>query len=102
MELKNCRVCVQDFDGTEHVATVTAGSLFEAVALGLTQIKKNAWAAELAEGLNIVTVSVQDIPVEHKVRLGEFNQWLKRSGGSPADRNQKRKVKEILGLKIEE
>ena len=36
MSVRSCRVTIQDLDGTPHTAEVTASSLFEAVAQGLS------------------------------------------------------------------
>jgi hypothetical protein len=63
-----CRVTVTDMDDIEHTAQVSAGSLYEAVALGLRAIKKSSWAGEIPEGLTTVTVHIIDDPIEHTVR----------------------------------
>lgn len=43
MELKSCRVTISDMEGVAHTIEVTAGSLYEAVALGLKQIQGKEW-----------------------------------------------------------
>jgi hypothetical protein len=43
-------------------------------------------------------VSVVNIPAEHSVRIQDFNAWVRREGGSPRDRIQRLRVKEILGM----
>ena len=91
-----CRVTVTDMDGIEHTAQVSAGSLYEAVALGLRAIKKSAWAGEIPEGLTVVTVHLVDDPVEHTVQMKIFRNWISREGGSPSDRAARAKVREIL------
>jgi hypothetical protein len=48
---------------------VTASSLYEAVAQGLAAIRGNEWVAGIAQGLNVVEVSVADVRVEHEVKL---------------------------------
>ena len=55
--LRQCRVSVKDLNEVEHIVTVSASSLFEAVALGLGQIKRAEWVADIAAGLNVVTVA---------------------------------------------
>jgi hypothetical protein len=57
-------------DGVSHTVEVTAATLYEAVAQGI------------AQGLNVVKVSVEDVCVEHEVKLMGFTQWLERAGGS--------------------
>lgn len=98
MEVRSCRVTISDMDGVTHTVEVTAATLFEAVALGLKQLQGNAWVAGIGRPMDTVTVSVESVPVEHRVRIGEFTKWLERSATSPAEVARKRKVREILGL----
>jgi hypothetical protein len=60
MSLRSCRVTVQDIAGVSHSVEVTAGTLYEAVAQGLAAIQANDWVAGIAQGLNVVIVSVAD------------------------------------------
>jgi hypothetical protein len=96
--MKSCRVTVSDMEGVAHTVEVTAATLYEAVAMGLKQIRGNDWVEGLAGALNTVTVSVKNVQVEHAVRIGEFTKWLERKGGSPAEVTRKKKIKEILGM----
>jgi len=98
MEIRSCRVTVSDMDGVAHTVEVTAATLFEAVALGLKQLQGNAWVAGIGRPMDTITVSVKSIPVEHRVRIGEFTKWLERPGTSPSEITRRRKVREILGL----
>jgi hypothetical protein len=85
-------------EGVEHTVQVTAGTLYEAVALGLASIRSEEWVEGIPEGLNAVRVSVLNIPVEHSVKLQDFNMWLKKEGGSPRESSDRRRIREILGL----
>jgi hypothetical protein len=89
---------ISDMEGVVHTVEVTAATLYEAVALGLKQIRGNDWVEDIAGALNTVTVCVQNVQVEHTVRIGEFTKWLERNGGSPADKTRRRRIKEILEL----
>jgi hypothetical protein len=51
--------------------------------------------------LNAARVSVTDIPVEHSVKLQDFDKWLKREGGTPRQVTQRRRIWEILGVSPE-
>jgi hypothetical protein len=51
---------------------------YEAVAQGLAAIRGNEWVAGIAQGLNVVRVSVADIRVEHEVKLRDFTKWTDR------------------------
>jgi hypothetical protein len=96
MEAKNCRVSVFDIDGIAYTVEVSASSLYEAVAIGLQTIRNSEWAGKIPDGLNKITVSVASIPVEHTVQMKQFNQWLERVGGSPADITQRKPVRQLL------
>ena len=41
MAARSCRVTITDMEGVAHTVEVTASSLYEAVALGLTAIRGN-------------------------------------------------------------
>ena len=74
-----------------HTAEVTAATLYEAVAQGLAAIRGNDWVAGVAQGLNVVKVSVADVRIENEVKRMEFTKWLERDGASPretSDRNE--------------
>jgi len=72
--------------------------VYEAVALGLNQIRGNDWVKGIPGEFNEVTICVKSVQVEHTVSIGDFMKWLERKGGSPADMSIGRKVNEILGM----
>jgi hypothetical protein len=93
-----CRVSVTDLEGVEHTAHVTADTLYEAVARGLKAIKSSAWAGEIPEGITTITVCAAQPEVEHHVKIAAFKTWVNRPGGSPAEKIQRGRIREILGL----
>jgi hypothetical protein len=86
--------------GVSHTVEVTAASLYEAVAQGLAAIRGNEWVAGIAQGLNVVKVSVADIRVEHEVRLMDFTNWLEKTGGSPREMSDRQRIRSILGMPV--
>jgi hypothetical protein len=98
VELKTCRVTIHDMEGVEHTVEVTASTLYEAVALGLRQIRGSEWVDGIAAGLNTVKVCVKNVQVEHTVKLDEFTKWVERNGRSPVEVIRKGKIREILGM----
>lgn len=86
MPVRSCRVRIQDMDGVSHTVEVTAATLYEAVAQGI------------AQGLNVVKVSVEDVCVEHEVKLIGLTQWLERAGGSPREVSDRQRNWAILGM----
>ncbi len=98
MPVRSCRVTVTDMEGIAHSVEVTAATLFEAVALGLSVIRGHDWVMGIAEGLNVVRVRVTNVPVEHEVKLGDFRKWLERRGCSPKEVSDRNRIRDILQL----
>src|SRR5258708_28676594 len=98
MSLRNCRVTIQDVNGVSQTVEVTAATLYEAVAQGLAEIKGQEWVGEIADGLNVVRVSVVPVRVEHEVKMMDFTKWLERKGGSPREVSDRQRIREILGI----
>src|SRR5215469_4943850 len=55
-------------------------SLFEALAQGLSALRKNEWVEGIEERFGFVKVSVADVRVEHQVKIADFMKWLERPG----------------------
>ena len=89
---------VEDMEGVSHTVEVTASSLFEAVACGLVALRGNEWVAGIAQGLNVIKVSVAGVRVQHEVKFIDFTKWLDRVGGSPRDISARRRLREILAM----
>jgi hypothetical protein len=100
MSVRSCRVTIQDLDSTSHTAEVTASSLFEAVAQGLTALRKNEWVEGIEERFGIVKVSVAEVRVEHQVRVADLMKWLERPGRTPREITQRQKIRPILGMSV--
>jgi hypothetical protein len=76
MPVRSCKVTIEDMNGVGHTVDVTAGSLYEAVALGMAAIRTDEWVNGIAQGLNPVKVRVTSVAVEHEVRLMDLrNGW---------------------------
>ena len=84
-------------ENVEHSVDVTAETLYEALASALATLQQDAWVGELPQGLNTVSVQVQQLPVKHEVKMQDFLPWLGRKGGSPAEITLREKVTSLLG-----
>jgi hypothetical protein len=99
MPIRSCQVTIQDIDGIAHTVDVTAASLYEAVAQGLVALRGHDWVAGIAQGSNVVKVSVADIRVEHEVKLTDFTSWLEKPGGSsPREVSERHRIRSILRM----
>ena len=63
-------------------------------------MRGNQWVAGIAQGLNVVKVSVADVRVEHEVKLADFTTWLERPGGSPREVSDRQRIRSILGMQV--
>jgi len=99
MPVRSCKVTIKDLDGVAHTVEVTASTLYEAVALAMTAVRCEEWANGIALGLNSVKVRVSQVPVEHEVLLQDFTKWLDKASGSPRELSDRKRIKEILGMR---
>jgi hypothetical protein len=100
MSVRTCKVTIEDMNGVRHTVDVTAATLYEAVALGMAAIRTDEWVNGIAHGLNPVKVRVMNVPVEHEVKLMDFTKWLDRTGGSPREMTERKRIRTILGMEI--
>jgi len=100
MPVRSCRVTITDMEGVAHTVDVTASTLYEAVALGLSAVRESDWVTGIPEGLK-VRVRVTNVPVDHEVKLGDFTKWLERRGRSPKEIFDRNRIREILQLPSE-
>lgn len=70
-------------EGVDHTVSVTASSLYEAVALGPVALRGEEWVDGIAGGLNAVRVTAISVPVEHYVTMKHFQRWLEGQGHRP-------------------
>ena len=98
--VRSCRATIQDLDGTSHTAEVTASSLFEAVAQGLSALHKNEWVEGIEERFGFVKVSRADVRVEHQVKIADFMKWLERPGRTPREITHRLRIRAILGMSV--
>ena len=80
----------------EHTIDVPAETLYEAIAAALAALQQDSWVDEIAQGLNTVSVLVQQPPVKHEVKMKDFLSWIGRPGGSPAEVALRERVRKLL------
>jgi hypothetical protein len=98
MQLKNCRVTIRDDWDITISSNVTASSVYEAAAAGVMAIQKSGMAKFPFEP-ELITVTVNEIPVEHQVKYDDLMRWANRPGGrSPREITERLRVRGILGI----
>jgi hypothetical protein len=80
----------------KHTVEVSAGSVYEAVALTLRIFRDNEWVEDLGRGQTPITVKVKHPEIEHTVRVQDFERWLEASPRSPAEMILKNRLRELL------
>jgi hypothetical protein len=94
-EPRRCVVSFRDGEGVEHVAEVTAASLYEAGALALQQFRRAEWSREASLDAGTLRVEVCESTF-YNVKVAEPEAWLKRSGSAPRDMIARQRVRTNL------
>jgi hypothetical protein len=94
--LKTCTVNCRDLQGVEHSVSVTAETLFAAVAKALAVFRTEGWVEEIGKGMTSLRITVTNPTFTHEVRMQEFENWLERSSGRPAEMVLRNKMRALL------
>ena len=88
----------EDVSGIQHSVEVSAESLFEAVALGLHELRASGLTPVTPGPATAVTVRVKSsAEAEHSVTMRQFQQWLSGAARSPKERLIKDRLRELSG-----
>jgi hypothetical protein len=98
MELKACKVTLYDTEGIEHSVHVTAGTLYEALAMALKLLGRADWVSNFQAEFGDIQVEVKSVPISHTVKLEVFRKWLAQQGTSPAEMMRRQRVRTILEI----
>jgi hypothetical protein len=93
--IQECKVSFVDRRQVYHAVDVQAASVFEAVCRASAIFKHSVvedptWATEFV-------VEVVDKPKAFRVKTEEMKKWLVRSGRSPTEWVEKKRLREMLG-----
>jgi hypothetical protein len=93
--VKIARVSYTDLDGIEHAVTVEARSLYHAVGIAIARFRSSEGAGEPGS-LTKFTVEPREVSVLHTVTRKQFDEWLVRPNGSPAETAQRNDLRVLL------
>jgi hypothetical protein len=82
--------------GIRHSVEVTAETLYEAAALGLSLLRKADWGDVVGTG-TMLEVQVREPATTHTVTVQQIQRWCDGVAVSPEEVLKRRKVKELLG-----
>jgi hypothetical protein len=94
--LRTCTVSFSGPSGIRHSVDVTAESVYEAAALGLSALRKSGWAGDVALGTEL-EIQLREPPTSHRVTLHQIHRWCDGIAASPDETLKKRRLKQLLG-----
>src|ERR1700681_1645227 len=74
MALRTCTVSFTGPSGVRHSAEVTAESIYEAAALGVSALKSDGWADVIAPGTEL-EVQVREPAICHRLTVQQIRRW---------------------------
>ncbi len=93
--LRTCTVSFSGPSGVRHSVEVTAESVYEAAALGVSALRKNEWADAIAPGTEL-EIQVREPPTSHRLTVGQIQRWCDGVAVSPDETLKKRRLKQLL------
>ena len=99
MSVSHCRVRYLDAEGIEHAVEVDADSLYEAVALAVSEFREQDLDYEEPKIMTEFTVCVFRKPTEHRIRLQQVREWAKHTvQEGPVGILKRDRVRKLLGI----
>jgi hypothetical protein len=97
MGVSRCRVSFTDSEGISHAVEVQAESLYEAVALAVSEFRNDS-VTSMPGPMTEFMISIQRPATEHRIRLGQVSQWATQGGTKegPAGVTRRQKVLRLL------
>ena len=74
MSPRTCLVSFVDPSGIRHTAEVTADSLYEAAALGISRLKRDGWTEALGVATSL-DIEVREPSVRHSITVKQIQKW---------------------------
>jgi len=94
--VRTCTVSFSGPSGIRHSVDVTAESVYEAAALGVSALKRSGWADVMALGTEL-EVQVREPPTSHRITVQQIHRWCDGIAISPDETLKKRRLKQLLG-----
>ena len=99
MSSRLCIVSFTDVEGLRHSVEVSAGSLYEAAALGLQTFRKSDLTEQIGMGAaKVLTVEAKAETETHQVRLERSLGWLESNGRTVKEQSLKGRLRAALSL----
>ncbi len=95
MALRTCTVTFTGPSGIRHSVDITAESVYEAAALGVSALRESGWADAVALGTEL-EVQVREPPTCHRITVQQIHRWCDGIAVSPDETLKKRRLKQLL------
>lgn len=95
MAMRLCTVTLKSASGVQHSAEVTAESVYEAAALGLSVLKRDGWVETIAPGAEL-EIRVREAATTHRVTVAQLQRWCNGVAVSPDETLKKRRLKAMI------
>lgn len=95
--ISRCRVSYTDRGGVSHAVDVDAESLYEAVALAVSEFRQDELTSDEPGAMTEFSVHVLRRPIEHKITLKRVQEWAHPSTkGGPAEMVKRERLRKML------
>ena len=95
MALRTCTVSFTGPCGIRHSVDVSAESVYEAAALGVSALKASGWSDAVALGTEL-DIEVREPPTRHRLTVQQIHRWCDGIAVSPDETLKKRRLKQLL------
>jgi hypothetical protein len=93
--LRTCTVSFTSPSGVRHSVEVTAESIYEAAAFGVSALKNSGWTDAIASGTEL-EVQVRESATSHRLTIQQIRRWCDGVAVSPDETLKKRRLKQLL------
>ena len=93
--MARCCVSFNDTNGIPHSVEVEADSLYEAVAVAVSEFRADSMTEDPGP-MTEFTVAIHRPPVEHKIRLNQVEKWTESTRDGPAGIIKRQRVRSLL------
>lgn len=92
---RTCTVSFSGPSGIRHSVDVTAESVYEAAALGISALRQSGWVHDVPPGTEL-DVQVREPPTHHRITVQQIHRWCDGIAASPDEALKKRKLKQLF------
>jgi hypothetical protein len=93
--LRTCTVSFVGPAGVRHAVEVTAESVYEAAALGVSALRNSGWADAIAPGTEL-EILVREPATAHRLTVRQIQRWCDGVAVSPDETLKKRRLTQLL------